>query len=216
MSRRGATVPRAPRARRAPAAAADTRERILQAAETLLRRHGVAKLTVVDVARALDMSHANVYRHFASKTALQDALVERWLQQVSLPLAEIASRPEPAAKRLEAWLLTLIAAKRRKVLDDPELFEAYHAAAEAARGVVEAHMAANRSHLTRIVRDGVAAGEFAVRDVPAAVAAIRDATARFVDPHFIRQTADRTTAEQTREAKRVLALLIAGLEAGAL
>ncbi len=38
----------------------ETRERILNAAQDLLRRHGLAKPTVVDVARALDLSHATV------------------------------------------------------------------------------------------------------------------------------------------------------------
>lgn len=194
----------------------DTRTRILDAAEALLRRHGVEKLTVVDVARALDMSHANIYRHFASRTALHDALVERWLAQVTEPLAAIAARRAPAAGRLEEWLLTLIAAKRRKVLADPELFEAYHAAAEAARSAVDAYRAESRRYLARIVRDGVAAGEFVVHDLDAALDAIRDATGRFIDAHFIRQTARLTARQYERDAKRVLALVIAGLRAGAL
>src|ERR1700753_2191056 len=69
--------------------APDARDRILNAAEDLLRRHGPAKTTVVDVARALEMSHANVYRHFASKQALQDAVAEDWLKRVSAPLQTI-------------------------------------------------------------------------------------------------------------------------------
>jgi len=195
-------------------ATADTRERILAAAETVLRRHGAVKLTVVDVARALGMSHANIYRYFPSRTALHDALVDRWLQQVSVPLREIATRPGPAAQRLEAWLLALIAAKRRKVLHDPELFEAYHTAAEAARTVVDKHLRDVRRDLASIVRDGVASGEFTVRDVSAAVTALRDATARFVDPHYIRQTARGGARRHEQDAKRVLKLVIAGLKAG--
>ncbi|HEX5438944.1 MAG TPA: TetR family transcriptional regulator [Gemmatimonadaceae bacterium] len=194
----------------------DMRDRILTAAESVLRRHGAAKLTVMDVARTLGMSHANIYRYFPSKTALQDALVERWLQQVVVPLREIAVRPDTASERLEAWLLALIAVKRRKVLNDPELFEAYHAAAEAAHGVVNEYHREVKRLLTRIVRDGVAAGEFPVRDVDAAVSAIRDATTRFVDPHHIRRTAGKSARSCERDARRVLAMLIAGLRSGAL
>lgn len=193
-----------------------TRERILVAAEQLLRRHGVDKLTVMDVARALEMSHANVYRHFASRTALHDALVERWLHQVSLPLAEIAERDGTATERLEAWVLSLVAAKRRKVLRDPELFAAYHAAAEAARDVVDAHLAVSRGYLERIVRDGMASGEFVIHDVGAALSAIRHAVGQFTDPHAIRRTADDTAAHATRDARRVVKLLIGGLRSGAL
>ena len=51
-----------------------TPERILQAAEEVLRRHGPAKANVVDVARALGVSHGTVYRHFPSKQALREAV----------------------------------------------------------------------------------------------------------------------------------------------
>jgi len=61
-----------------------TRDRILDAADALLQRLGPARMGVVDVARALGMSHANVYRHFDSKAALRDAVVERWLHKTPI------------------------------------------------------------------------------------------------------------------------------------
>jgi len=50
-----------------------TPERILEVTEDVLRRFGLAKATVVDVARALDVSHGSVYRHFPSKASLRQA-----------------------------------------------------------------------------------------------------------------------------------------------
>ena len=96
-------------------------ERILDAAEDVLRRYGPAKATVVDVARALGVSHGSVYRHFPSKAALRDAVAERWLDRVSTPL-DVArrARQAPAPERLRRWLDALIAAKRRKAHGDPE------------------------------------------------------------------------------------------------
>ena len=55
-----------------------TRDRIVSAAEDVLRRFGPAKATVVDVARALGVSHAAVYRHVATKAELRDLVVGRW------------------------------------------------------------------------------------------------------------------------------------------
>jgi hypothetical protein len=52
---RGAGVSRAPHA---PADGPLTRDRILATAEEVIRRFGPAKATVVDVARALGVSHA--------------------------------------------------------------------------------------------------------------------------------------------------------------
>ena len=62
-----------------------TPERILDAAEEVLRRYGPAKATVVDVARFLEVSHGTIYRHFPSKVALRDAVAQRWLHRVSAP-----------------------------------------------------------------------------------------------------------------------------------
>ena len=81
-----------------------TRERILESAEEVLRRYGPAKANVVDVARALRVSHGSVYRHFPSKAALRDAVTERWLESISEPLEAIAAGKRTAPRRLERWL----------------------------------------------------------------------------------------------------------------
>lgn len=192
----------------------DARTRILDAALDQLRRHGPAKTGVVDVARALGVSHAAVYRHFPSKNALFDAVAGRWLAAVSQPLTEIAERTGPssesaAAKRLEDWLTTLIAIKRRKVTDDPELFATYHAVAEAAHNVAAAHVANLRDQLRRIIADGAAAGEFKVSDPAVAAAAVLNATARFHHPHFVREYPADPAAERA-----VIRLVLAGLATG--
>ena len=74
------------------APAEDMPTRILDATVELVRRHGPAKTTVSDIARALSMSHANVYRHFASKDALFEAAAQRWLVQIMVPLDQMAAK----------------------------------------------------------------------------------------------------------------------------
>ena len=74
---------------------------ILDTAEEVLRRYGPAKASVVDVARALNVSHGSVYRHFPSKAALRDAVTERWLARVSEPLEAVVRRRTKASRRLK-------------------------------------------------------------------------------------------------------------------
>src|ERR1700691_4460703 len=95
-----------------------TRDRIVAAAEDVLRRFGPAKATVVDVARLLGVSHAAVYRHVATKAELRDLVVGGWVETTMPPLRAIASRPGPAPQRLRRLLDTLIAIKRRRATDD--------------------------------------------------------------------------------------------------
>ncbi len=167
-----------------------TSDRILDATEEVLRRFGPAKATVVDVARALGVSHGSVYRHFASKAELRDAVTERWLARVSAPLDAIVQETGPAPQRLRRWFAKLIEIKRRKVLDDPEMFATYHALAGDARAIVMGHVATLTTQVTVIVADGVARGEFAVDDPAAAARAVFDATGRFHNPAHAAEWAD--------------------------
>src|SRR6185295_10022557 len=135
------------------------RDRILDATVEQLRRHGPAKTGVVDVARALDMSHSNVYKHFVSKSALFDAVAERWLAQVMAPLTKItADKKTPAPRRLKAWVRTLTEVKRRKVLNDPEMFAVYSGITMQAHDVVARHVAHMHEEISEILRDGAKAG----------------------------------------------------------
>jgi AcrR family transcriptional regulator len=159
-----------------------TPERILEAAEDVLRRYGPAKANVVDVARALRVSHGSVYRHFPSKAALRDAVTERWLASISDPLEAVAYEKRPARARLRRWLDLLIKSKHSKALADPELFATYIELTAGARDVVKAHVETLVTQLSLIITDGVAEGAFETDDPRAAARAVFDATARFHNP----------------------------------
>lgn len=159
-----------------------TRERILEAAEQVLRRYGPAKATVVDVARALDVSHGTVYRHFASKAALRDAILRQWLQRIDAQLAAVANGRGTPPERLARWLHTLRDCKRTKVTDEPELFATYGVLAAEAREVVGEHVAEMLGQLQRILADGIARNDFTETDPATAALAVFDATVRFHHP----------------------------------
>lgn len=159
-----------------------TRERIIEAAEDVLRRFGPAKATVVDVARALGVSHGSVYRHFPSKAALRDAVTERWLVRVSEPLAVVAAEEGPAPERLRRWFELLMRSKKQLLLDDPELFATYSALVSDARDVVRAHIETLNQQIARILADGIARGELTITDPIVMGRAVFNATTRFHNP----------------------------------
>jgi len=167
-----------------------TLDRIVSAAEDVIRRFGPAKATVVDVARALGVSHAAVYRHVATKAELRDLVVGRWAETTMPPLRAIAARPGPAPKRLRQLFDALIEVKRRRAAEDPELFAAYRTLAADAQSVVAAHLNELVGLAATVIRSGVEEGTFRTVDPVAAGRAALFATSRFHHPVHAAEWAD--------------------------
>ncbi|WP_213770316.1 TetR family transcriptional regulator [Bradyrhizobium sp. dw_78] len=187
-----------------------TPERILEVTEDVLRRYGLAKATVVDVARALDVSHGSVYRHFPSKASLREAVAKRWLDRTNAPLQKIAESSGPAPDRLENWLRTMIAIKCKKVTEDPEMFATYLTLAREACKVVRAYKDSLVDQIAHILSDGVEQGLFEVADVKTSARALFDATSRY---HHPAHADEWTDPELTAKIDTLLTLLLRGLEA---
>jgi AcrR family transcriptional regulator len=187
-----------------------TPERILEATEEVLRRYGLAKATVVDVARALDVSHGSVYRHFPSKASLRQAVAKRWLDRANAPLQKIAETTGPAPARLEKWLRTMIDIKYKKVTEDPEMFATYLTLAQEACEAVRAHKERLVDQVAHIIADGVKQGAFQVADAKVAARAVFDATTRYHHPAHSDEWKDPA---RPARIDALLGLLLRGLEA---
>jgi AcrR family transcriptional regulator len=173
-----------------PAHAPVTRDRILSTAEEVIRRFGPDKATVVDVARALGVSHAAVYRHVATKAELRELVVGRWVEATMAALRAIAAQRGPAPARLRRLLETLIAVKRRRAADDPDLFAAYRTLAADAKSIVAAHLDELVGLAAKIIRRGVEEGTFLPVDPVATAWAILAATSKFHHPAHAAEWAD--------------------------
>ena len=184
-------------------------ETILSATEAVLRRHGPSKATVVEVARVLGVSHTAVYRYFPSKTALREAVTQRWLNRANDKLLTVDSRLAPP-DRLRAWLVTLFTVKRTLAAEDPELFAMYGILAAEHSGTAEEHVAGLVGQLQNIIADGVAAGDFRATDLEESAKAVFEATIRF---HHPAHAAEWSAPGMDASLDRVCTLLLDGLSA---
>ena len=187
-----------------------TPERILEATEEVLRRYGLAKATVVDVARALDVSHGSVYRHFPSKASLRQAVAKRWLDRANAPLQKIAEASGPAPARLDKWLRAMIDIKYKKVTEDPEMFATYLTLAREACESVRAHRERMIEQVAHIIADGVKQGAFQAADVKSTARAVFEATTRYHHPAHADEWKDPARAARI---DALLGLLLKSLEA---
>ena len=186
-----------------------TPERILEVTEDVLRRYGLAKATVVDVARALDVSHGSVYRHFPSKASLREAVAKRWLERVSAPLGNIVEGSEPAPVKLDRWLRALFTAKQKRYLEDPEMFATYLTLAREACKTVNGHKTCLTGQLELILADGVKQGAFEIADTKVTAQAIFDAVTRFHHPAHSDEWKD---PQLPARIDAMIALLLRGIE----
>ncbi len=164
--------------------------RLLSVAADHLRRSGARAVTLVGIAEAAGMTHANVYRYFPSKAALIDAVAGRWLKDLEALVAEIADAPDPADDKLERLIQALARAHRDLLAEDRHLFDVYCDAAETSRALIRKHRTRLRQLIERVIDEGIATGKFDPLDRDRALAFVGDAAHRFINPITVRLDAD--------------------------
>jgi len=150
------------------------------------------------------MSHSNVYRFFATKADIVDAVVERGLTQTEQALQQALKRPKSAAAKLEVFILELHRLKRTGLMDDPELFETMSMILQEHRNVISQHLQALQAILAGILAEGVRSGEFQIVDVQKAALAVWNATLKFHHPLLVAEALAEPTEEQARMVLRLL------------
>jgi AcrR family transcriptional regulator len=165
----------------------ETRARIIETAEALFRRLGFAKTAVADIAAELDMSPANVYRFFASKNAIVEAICKRCLSEVEEQAWTVARSKAPAADRLERLILEILAYHKENFATEQRVNELVVAAIEQSWDSIRAHKDVMRNVMELILRDGIAAGEFEPVDPRETADQIMRAVIAFTHPLLVGQ-----------------------------
>jgi len=188
----------------------DVRERILVTAERLFREIGYQKTTVADIAKALNMSPANIYRFFDSKRSINAGVARRLMGQVERQSQTIATGKQKAATRLRELLTTVHRMNSERYVGDSKMHEMVAVAMEEDWEVCKNHMECIVGIIGTVIADGVASGEFQVSDVPLAAHCTCTSMVRFFHPQVIAQCADKPgpTIDQ------MIDFVIAGLQHG--
>jgi AcrR family transcriptional regulator len=155
--------------------------RALAAAAFEIRQIGPKRMTVSGIAGRLGMSHANLYRHFADKTALIDAVLAQSLRAIEARLLEIADGPDPADDKLERFLSTLTRAYDELLVQDVAIFRLLAEPVSDAQEP-ERHRKRVVSLIGRIIEEGIITHLIAGQDARRATTLLLDLVHRFVDP----------------------------------
>ncbi len=87
------------------------RDRILQAAMTVFRRHGFRRSSIEETAEAAGLTRQALYHHFKSKEALFRAVIERVHENALAAGQAAAEQAEHAGKALPDIVIALAAAR---------------------------------------------------------------------------------------------------------
>src|SRR5215475_1474986 len=87
------------------------RDRILQAAMTVFRRHGFRRSSIEETAEAAGLTRQALYHHFKSKEALFRAVIERLHDSALADGADAAERAEAAGGTLPDIVVAQVAAR---------------------------------------------------------------------------------------------------------
>ena len=164
-----------------------TRVAIIDTAERLFRTLGYQKTTVADIARELRMSPANIYRFFASKGAINEAIAERLLEQILSEIWVIARGPASPPDRLRALFRLLQAQTVALFFHERRMHDMVRAAMDEQWGVVERYKHSLDQAIRHIVSDGTAAGIFGGLPPEAAAKLIHATCAVFIHPVLVQQ-----------------------------
>ena len=197
-----------------------SRDKILDAAEALFARRGLAGVGMAEVAEAVDLSKATLFHHFRSKAQLHAAVMARILEGIEvLTLPALAGDGRPA-ERLDRGIHTLIDALAtnptyprlllRSLFEDDELTG--EMPEEIAANAAIARIAAA---FTSLLKDGVSSGDFRPMSASHTMQTLIGATVyHFASGDFGQELIGRplfSPAEVARRKDHVTALIHHGL-----
>jgi len=188
-------------------ATAETRCRIMATAEKLFRTIGYQKTTVADIAKALKMSPANVYRFFDSKKAINEAVAERLMGEVEAAIEAIVARRAPAAERFREVVHVIHRMNTDRFTGNQRMHDMVEAAMVESWPVIRGHVERMLALFERLMAEGKASGEFTLDDPRSAALCAKTAILRFLHPQLIAQCADEPGPSLDEMADFVLAAL---------
>jgi len=154
-----------------------TREAILDATSRALATVGYKKMKIEDLAREAGIGKGSVYLHFKSKEDIVLAHIDRIITDLRARMHDIETSRLSAAERVELILSARVMMRFDAVRDYPKgLNEILAVVRDRLLERRKQYFAVEAEILARIIKEGVAGGEFAVDDASVAGTALVDAT----------------------------------------
>lgn len=138
----------------------ERREQIINAAFEHFRHCGYAKTSVADLAKAIGVSSAYIYKFFESKQAIGEAVCSQRVGQIDRALRDIADSEQSATLRLRTIFKALMTKSLDLFFEDRKLHDIAATAAAQRWTSTQNHRAEVYSIIQQVIVDGRKSGEF--------------------------------------------------------
>lgn len=143
-----------------------SQDKIISTAEKLMKKYSPEKVTLVDIAKELGVSHVAIYRYFDNKNSLWEAMGQRWLDSIfDEPLRKIVDSKISTDEKLRDWLITIYKDNYRFVKKNPKLYAHYGSLLRRTPRLFKKHENCLIGQLAEILSEGQESGIFK-RDLP--------------------------------------------------
>ncbi|MDZ5649514.1 TetR/AcrR family transcriptional regulator [Nitrospirillum sp. BR 11828] len=183
----------------------ERRAQIVEAADQHFRHYGYHKTTVADLAKAIGLSTAYIYKFFNSKQAIGEAICARCLSEITAQLRAIVREPVPAADRLRRFHPTLARAGAALFFEERRLHDIVVTAVTENWHAGTTYEEELREMVRTLVVEGREAGEFE-RETPLdeVCLAIEETLWPFAHPLMLEDKLDKMEAATAALAGLVL------------
>ncbi len=158
------------------------RAHLLDLTEHMLRERGGGALSLTELAAEAGMSPANIYRFFASKEALYEAVAERWFAPKIAIMEEVTAGDGPIEKRLYDFFARRFVLMRGNYLAEPDLFKRYLDLGEEHHETVRGYVDLGDHYLAILVAQGMEDGYFRGLTIDQAVSLVNLMLHPFINP----------------------------------
>lgn len=186
---------------------------IVTVAARLFREFGFKKTTVSDIAQALGMSPANIYRFFAAKSEINEEVMRQMMREVEDALAAIVDGPGSATERLRVLITTNERMNAGRYISERKLHEMVEVALAEKWPIVKEHVNRVDSLIEAVVASGMSSGEFAPADPKLAAQQVHAACTQFCHPRLMVECANWGTLTSAQMLDFCLAALRARVPA---
>lgn len=190
----------------------ETRNRIVEVAEEHFRRIGYAKTAVADLADALGMSSANIYRFFPSKSAINNAICQKLLTEADALVDSIVESGGSASARLQRLIEDVHHFNRTRLTDERRIHDMVAIAMEERWPAIDEHCDRMGRVIAGLLVEGRQAGEFGPMDVEQTAEVIFSCLCSLFHPVMIAECANE---ERPPQPTAVAQFILRALKNGA-